>query len=692
MYQYTVGGVVFAGGVVCCAKYGYISLRGRGLLRLILLIVGLALFAGIQGYLQYAPMHTALPGHAGARPVPTVSAAAIDYVIMAAYFVGILAVGTWFGRRQRTLNDFFFGGQRFSWWLVSLSLMATLVGSYSFVKYSRVAFEYGLSSSQSYLNDWFWTPLLLFGWLPILYFSRVGSVPEYFERRFGTDVRVAATIMLLLYLIGYVGVNLFTMGKALHILLGWDVFYAAIVVAGISMIYVTAGGQTSVIMTDLLQGLMLLVVGGFIIIMGIAELGGFTEFWTHLPRTARQAFPELNANPDFSGVGIFWQDAMANSAMFYFINQGILMRFMAARSIYDVRKAAVTMILVLMPLAAIVVAGGGWIARAMVHSGTLPDTVEADKAFFVAARVLSRPGMFGLIMAALTAALMSTVDTLLTAVAAIGVNDVYRPFIRPQASDRELLGVARIMTVGVAAIGIALVPVFMSFDSIYAAHGAFTAAVTPPLVVTLLMSLLWKRFTRAAALATLIGGGLAIILSFFLPQIIAPFDHGVPRVEDAPAFKQYKFMRACFGLCVSAVIAVVVSLLSRKQDPRQRGLMLGEADHALQGYAGQTASEQPRTRQSVARVRMSAEEIPNINLRPGAVISTSLSEALDARVGCTLYVSDQRRFLGGLRSAHVGVARIEQDKTEWISLPSETYEAVIAPQRTSHPVRVENMY
>ena len=222
---------------------------------------------------------------------------------------------------------------------------------------------------------------------------------------------------------------------------------------------------------------------------------------------------------------------MANTAVFYFLNQGIMMRFLAAKSVHEARKAALVVPVILMPVAACVVASGGWVGKALEHAGVLPPDMEPARVFFIASEFLSQPGVFGLIMAALTAALMSTVDTLITAVAAIVVNDVYKPYVRPEANEKDLLKVARITSVGVAVTGIALVPVFMNFDSIYAAHGAFTAAVTPPMLVALLLSVFWKRFTRTAALATMAGGTAVMIFSIFVPEVITPFAHGIPMKE-----------------------------------------------------------------------------------------------------------------------------------------------------------------
>jgi solute:Na+ symporter, SSS family len=699
IYQYSIGGFIFLVGLFYAWKQGYVGTRGAGLRNFLVLTLGLAFFAGLQGYLEYGPKES-VPSkpYTGGGPQPTQTmGTALDYGIMIGYFVIILVIGTWFGRKQQTTKDFFFGGQRFSWWLITFSLMATTVGSYSFVKYSKVAFGYGLASSQTYLNDWFWVPLFIFGWLPILYFSRITSIPEYFERRFNRRARRVVTWLLLVYLIGYVGVNLFTMGKALNILLGWDIPLAAMVVATISAIYVTSGGQTSVIMTDLFQGVMLLATGFLLLYLGAEYLGGFEELWENLPEDHRKAFANFNEDPSYNSVGIFWQDAVANTAMFYFLNQGLAMRFMATRSVGDARRAMIGVLLVLMPIAAIVVASGGWVGKSLSNAGVLDPEMEGAKAFFISAEFLSQPGVFGLVMAALTAALMSTVDTLLTAVAAIVVNDIYQP-AHPEAEEKQLLKVARFTAVGVTILGLLLVPVMMMFDSIYAAHGAFTAAVTPPLVVALLFGVFWRRYTTQAAVWTVSGGGLAILASMFFPELVAPFSHGVPPAEIGDGlfegFKQYKFTRALYGLSVSAFIGVAVTFLSRPEPfEKIKGLVWGTQSDAIKHYKGKEGTE-TESDWATVEVRCSAEEIPAEGFNnPGAKISAVLARELEASEGDLLYVTDARGWLGGLRSGHVTIVELREDfGNDRVELSPSSYSDIVAKGRDEARFKVKRLY
>ncbi len=135
IYQYVIGGLVFLVGMVYAVRQGYVGLSGRGFRNGLVLVAGLAGFMILQGYLQYAPMETAREvAYDGVFQRKKILGTSLDYGIMVGYFLLILGVGTWFGRGQKSTKDFFFGGQRFSWWLIAFSMVASLIGSYSFVK------------------------------------------------------------------------------------------------------------------------------------------------------------------------------------------------------------------------------------------------------------------------------------------------------------------------------------------------------------------------------------------------------------------------------------------------------------------------------------------------------------------------------------------------------------------------------
>jgi SSS family solute:Na+ symporter len=220
----------------------------------------------------------------------------------------------------------------------------------------------------------------------------------------------------------------------------------------------------------------------------------------------------------------------------------------------------------------------------------------------------------------------------------------------------------------VALFGIALVPVFNSFSSIYDAHGAFTAAVTPPLVVTLMFSLFWKRFTSTAALWTLIGGLAAMGLSLFVPEVIRPFAHGVPAVDVGEGFlsgmKQYKFMRACYGLSVCVCIAFIVTGLTKpKPTENQKGLVWSSIGDALRNYKGSDGSESAK---AVAMARLAPLDredaadalTPESDGLPPVVVSRALAQSLQAKAGDPIYLTDTRWWLGGLRSAQVRISKV----------------------------------
>ncbi len=506
-----------------------------------------------------------------------------DWIVMVVYFIAIMLFGSYFGRYTKNTSDFFFGGRRFSWWLITMSIVATGVGSHSFVKYSAKGFEHGISSTMTYLNDWFFIPFFMFGWLPIIVYSKIRSIPEYFEKRFSPSARFLATILLLLYMIGYIGIGFLTLGKAvipmlpeaftvLGMTLPITLMGAIIVIAIITGIYITFGGQTAVIFTDLLQGFILLFAGLLLFFFGITYLGGFDMFWNLLPTEWKLPMADFNQPANFNFVGIFWQDAIAGSIGFLFMNQGLIMRFMACKNVNEGRKAAAVNILFVLPISAIVVGNAGWIGKAIsvVSPDIVSPSVSPDQIFVVVANIIASPGMFGFIMAALTAALMSTVDTLINATAAIFINDVYRPvqqFVKRNVMtdrdrDKKELLAARYASIGVTALGVLAVLAFKNFPTVYEAHGYFHSTLTPPLVVGIFLGVFWKRFTPAAVITTFVGGVALMILGARYPGLlIAPFDHGIEMNPDHP----YSYIRALYNTLVCMGAAVLVTITTQWQ-------------------------------------------------------------------------------------------------------------------------------
>lgn len=647
-----------------------------------------------------------------ADAAPTGHGTTLDYIVIFAYLGGILLFGSFFARFSKSTKEFFFSGQRFSWWLICLSIVATGVGSHSFMKYSQVGYEHGLSSSMAYMNDWFFMPFFMLGWLPIIYFSRVRSIPEYFQRRFNTPCRFVAVLILLMYMIGYIGYNLFTLGTAANQVLGVDVTTCIVVIAVVSAIYIASGGQTAVIFTDVAQGIMLIVAGLTLFVLGLDYLAldgtifdGLRNLWAHLGLRERLPFAHFNSPPEFNFVNIFWQDGVAGSIMFLFVSQGLIMRFLAAKSVNEGRKAILFNTLLFLPISMVVVSNAGWVAHAAVAMGLMESPDSAAQAFVKLAAIVCMPGVFGFVLAALSAALMSTIDTLTNATAALFVYDVYQPYVAHGRSDRHYLRVARIASLTTSAVGLGLGLYFATRgDNLYKTHAAFLAIVTPPIIAAVFLGAFSKRFTPAGAMAAMAGGALCIWISKLFPQIVAPFAtwlHGVQPEADGG----YSFMTALFGLVVSGLIGVAVSTFTRpKPESEIAGLWIGSVDLARGFFKGGTPNFRRgrKVRGALALSEdgttapgddpLSAMDAP-AHQPPAAYavvrLGPSQMRALAAEEGDLIYIGDARSWLGGLRSLHCRVGPPHFNGRSVLMSPAALREGNLVLGR---PVVVEKLF
>jgi len=574
----------------------------------------------------------------------------IDRIVILIYFLLVMGFGAYFGKYSRNTSDYFFGGRRFSWWLITISIVATGIGSHSFVKYSTKAYQYGFSSTMTYMNDWFFMPLFMFGWLPIIYYTKVRSIPEYFEKRFNKTARYLATTMTLLYMLGYIAIQLLTLATALYRIYNIPLMATVIIIAIATTIYMHFGGQTSVIFTDLFQGLILLFAGLLLFALGLEYLGegqfsiGISYFWNYLTPEQKLPLAHFNHPPNFNFVGIFWQDGIAGSIGFLFLNQGLIMRFMAAKNVNEGRKAAAFNVLFVLPISAIVVSNAGWVGRAIANGmpGILPVDLQPNDVFVAVTNVVASPGVFGFIIAALCAALMSTADTLVNASSAIVVNDIYRPLTKKKHSEEKQLEIARYASIAIKVIGVLLVPFFNSFESIYEAHGWFHSTFTPPLVVAVFLGIFWKRFTTPAVIATFTVGAFLMILGQFNHELIAPFSHGIELRPD----KGYSYIGALYNIFVCASVGIIVSLLTKPPSKdKVDGLTVYDVSKLKASFKG---GEVNNAKGEIVNVDWELSDSDSNSIR----FSKNDMLKMKAEVGDLVYLCDSRKWLGGLKSIH----------------------------------------
>jgi len=268
--------------------------------------------------------------------------------------------------------------------------------------------------------------------------------------------------------------------------------------------------------------------------------------------------------------------------------------------------------------------------------------MAANDVFVAVTNIISSPGVFGFIIAALCAALMSTADTLVNASSAIIVNDIYKPLSKKKRSDKEQLNFARWTSIGVKVIAVIMVPFFNTFDSIYEANGWFHSTFTPPLAVGVFLGIFWKRFTTPAIIATFVGGSFLMILGQFFPEMISPFAHGIELRPD----RGYSYIGALYNIVVCTGVGVIVTLFTKPDsEEKLKGLTVFDASKLKSIYKGSKPNEVPGKAVTVDW-KLSKRDEGTIQF------SNNDMNRMKANPGDLVYIQDSRWWLGGLKSAH----------------------------------------
>jgi sodium/proline symporter len=472
------------------------------------------------------------------------------------YMAVMLAIGIYAYRRTGTISDYLLGGRKLGSFAAALSAGASDMSGWLLLGLPGYAYAAGYEAG--------WIALGLFigtyvNWRYVaarlrIYTAALGdsiTLSEYLENRFDDRsrlLRIVTAFFILTFFLFYTSSGLVAGGKLFESVFGLPYLWAVLAGALAVIVYTFLGGFMAVCWTDCVQGLLMSLALVLVPVVAIVSQGG----WGHATDAMRAVNPSM-LNPFAAGGGLLSIVSLMAWGLGYFGQPHILVRFMAINSPGGIPRARrIAMIWVFIGLAGALLAGfAGVGALKTPLSGA-----DTEKVFILLVQSLLHPVPAGICLAAILAAIMSTADSQLLVASSALTEDFYKPFIRKRASQRELVGVGRLTVVLIAAVAFALAmnPDNKVLDLVAFAWAGFGAAFGP----TILMSLFWKRMTRAGAFAGIVTGGVTVFIW--------------GKLLDGGIFDLYEIVPG-FVLSLAAIVAA--SLLSRPPDvaDKLRGAM-----------------------------------------------------------------------------------------------------------------------
>ena len=489
---------------------------------------------------------------------------ALDVAVIAAYFVIIVPLGFWVGRGERDVFDYFLAARNLPWYLIGLSFYASNMSGASFVGLVGASYDYGMVV---FNYEWTATLVLIFFavfMLPTFLRARIYTVPEYLEARFDRRARWAfAGLTLLTLLFIDMSGALYAGGIVLSTLFpGIGLWEASAGLALLAGGYTLVGGLRAVVVTDAVQAVLMILGSVLIFSFGLQKVGGWDELMQALDQAqTRLIMPADHGFLPWPGIG----GVILLGFYYWTLNQYFVQRALAARSLDEGRKGALFGGLLKLPNIFLMILPG------MIAIVLLPGLENADRVFPRLAAELLPAGLRGLILAALIAAIMSSLDSALNAAASLFTMDFVRP-LRPQISGRTLLVVGRAFTAGLIVVAMLYAPLIERFGSLFQYFQTTLSYIVPPIVAVYLAGLFWRRATAASGFWAIVTGISLGIVLFILKEATDIWTSvGLPSVHFT-----------YIALLMFLFTALVMTLISLAGKPPSavtlKGLMFERAD------------------------------------------------------------------------------------------------------------------
>ena len=427
----------------------------------------------------------------------------VDYTVWVIYLAAILAVGLYFSRREKGTDDFFLGGRRVRWWAAGLSIFGTQLSAITFMaipaKVYATNWVYILAQAAIIIV----APIIVFCYLPFFRRLNVTTAYEYLEKRFNVALRLLGGIAFCLMQLGRMGIVLFLPATALSTVTDINIYTCILVMGVLCTIYTVMGGIEAVIWTDVLQ--VIILMGGAllcIVVIALDTKGGIAG----IVDAGRQAdkFHTVNLSWDYT-IAALWVVVIGNifsNLVPYSADQTVIQRYLTTPTEKQAANAIWTNAFLAVPAGlTFFFLGTALYAFYKLKPENLNPTLDTDAIlpWFIARELPI--GAAGLVLAAVFAAAMSSLDSSMNSMATVLVTDFYHRF-KPASSDRRRLLMARIITVAVGTFGTgcALLMATYPIKSLYDLFLALLGLAGGGLAGVFMLGIFTRRANSAGAL------------------------------------------------------------------------------------------------------------------------------------------------------------------------------------------------
>lgn len=460
----------------------------------------------------------------------------LDIVVVALYAVALFAIAQFVSREPagtvKNTDDYFLAGKSLPWWAIGASLVAANISAEQIIGMSGDGYKIGLAIAA---YEWQAAIVLIIVakyFLPIFLKREIYTMPQFLETRYGDGVK---TLMSVFWIVLYTVVNLTAVmwlgSIAVNTLTGMSLFWGMSALAAFALAYSMYGGLKAVALTDILQ-VVILVIGGLIIAWLTMNmiggdngvLGGFKRLYTELPGKFDMILDQdHSAYGKLPGIWTLLGGLWVLHFSYWGFNQYIIQRALGAKNAEEAQKGLVFAagLKLLMPLI-IVLPGIAAVMLAAPEMGVLDKSVldsASDRAYPEVMKIMPS-GLRGLIFAALIAAIISSLASMVNSISTIFTLDLYKDKIAPNKSEKHYVTVGRITAIIAMVIALFLAkPLLGDMEGAFQKIQEYSGFVAPGIVAVFLMGMFYKPTNSAGAYAMLfVSVIVSVLLKLFAPD------------------------------------------------------------------------------------------------------------------------------------------------------------------------------